>query len=93
MKGDYFVHGVCYKEWAKKYKIQTDPEKCSNCGAKVYFTRPFFIKGYRGLMTETCKNCDSDRIMCRAVPVGEKLKLWNDMGRAFGVPEKFLEDD
>ena len=72
MKGDCFVYGICYKDWAKKYKIQTNPEKCSNCGEKVYFTRPFFIKGYRGLMTEPCKSCGSDKIISRAVPVGEK---------------------
>ena len=67
-------------EWKNKYGILSEGLECPQCKSALRLSRPFVIKGYRGLEAEACSSCGHDSGFFRVVPVDEeKLAVWESL--------------
>lgn len=68
---------IDFKEWANKHQISTRTVGCPNCNHNLNFNIPIAMKGYRGLKTSACDQCNKDSGIFRVVPIDpDKIMLW-----------------
>ena len=60
------------EDFAKRYKIKSDPIACGKCDKMVTLTKCLSIKDYRAL----AGYCECGNQVSTFVPMGEKIKFW-----------------